>query len=116
MGVREPKIKIEVRWMNTIFKSGTATVAVTLKYFFLIRIGGGGVQTGSTRHVSHFWPVVPAPGDCDDGEFGGMKIGRGNRSTRRKFAPAPLCPQQIPLVQIRTRTRAAEVGSQRLTA
>jgi hypothetical protein len=32
-------------------------------------------------------------GDC--GEIGGMKIGRGNRSTRRKPAPAPLCPRQI---------------------
>jgi hypothetical protein len=29
-------------------------------------------------------------GDC--GVIGGMKIGRGNRSTRRKPAPAPLCP------------------------
>jgi hypothetical protein len=38
------------------------------------------------------WPIVPAPGDCDDGEFGGMKIGRGNRSTRRKPTPAPLNP------------------------
>jgi hypothetical protein len=38
------------------------------------------------------WPIVPAPGDYDEGEFGGMKIGRGNRSTRRKPAPAPLCP------------------------
>jgi hypothetical protein len=27
---------------------------------------------------------------------GGKKIGRGNRSTRRKPAPAPLCPPQIP--------------------
>jgi hypothetical protein len=42
------------------------------------------------------WPIVPAPGDCDDREFGGIKIGRGNRSTRRKPAPAPLCPPQIP--------------------
>jgi hypothetical protein len=25
------------------------------------------------------WPIVPAPGGYDDGEFGGMKIGRGNR-------------------------------------
>jgi hypothetical protein len=30
-------------------------------------------------------------GDC--GEIGGMKIGRGNRSTRRKPAPAPFCPE-----------------------
>jgi hypothetical protein len=62
------------------------------------------------------WPVVPAPGDYDDGEFGGMKIGMGNRSTRRKPAPAPLCPPQIPLDQTRVQTRAAAVVSQRLTA
>jgi hypothetical protein len=42
-------------------------------------------------------------------------IGRGNRSTRRKPAPVPLCPPQTPHVA-RTRTRAAAVGSQRLTA
>jgi hypothetical protein len=45
------------------------------------------------------WPVVPAPGDCDDGEFGRMKICRGNQSTQRKPAPAPLCPPQIPLAR-----------------
>jgi hypothetical protein len=67
----------------------------------LFRIVGGGVQTGSTRHVGHFWPIVPAPGECEDGEFGGMKISRGNRSTRRKPAPTPLCPPQIPLDQTR---------------
>jgi hypothetical protein len=44
-------------------------------------------------------------GDC--GATGGMKIGRGNRSTWRKPAPAPLCPPQIPLDQTRDRTRAA---------
>jgi hypothetical protein len=42
-------------------------------------------------------------------------IGRGNRSTRRKSAPEPLCPPQTPYTT-RTRTRAASVGSQRLTA
>jgi hypothetical protein len=36
---------------------------------------------------------------ADDGEFGGTKIGRGNRSTRIKPAPAPLCPLQIPLAK-----------------
>jgi hypothetical protein len=35
-------------------------------------------------------------GDGDGGEIGGIKIGRGNRSTQRKPAPAPLCPPQIP--------------------
>jgi hypothetical protein len=71
-----------------------------------------GVPTGSTRHVCHFWTIVPAPGDFEDGEVGGIKIGRINQSTRRKTAPAPLCPPQIPLEQ----PQAAAVGSQRLTA
>jgi hypothetical protein len=62
-----------------------------------------------------YWPIVPALGDCEDGEFGGMN-GRGNRSTRRKPAPVPLCPPQIPLDQSRDWTRAAAVRSQRLTA
>jgi hypothetical protein len=44
-------------------------------YFFFILIVGGGVQTGSTSASN--WPIVPAPGDCEDGEFGGLKIGRG---------------------------------------
>jgi hypothetical protein len=40
----------------------------------------------STRHCGHQWPIVPAPGDYDEEEIGGM-IGRGNRSTQRKPAP-----------------------------
>jgi hypothetical protein len=36
-------------------------------------------------------------GEGDYGAIGGMKIGGGNRSTRRKPAPAPLCPPKIPL-------------------
>jgi hypothetical protein len=32
--------------------------------------------------------LYPAPGDYDDGEFGGMKIDRGNRSTRRTPPPS----------------------------
>jgi hypothetical protein len=55
-------------------------------------------------------PQMIDEGDC--GAIGGMKIGRRNRSTRRKPAPAPLCPPQIPYDQ----TRAAAVGGQRLTA
>jgi hypothetical protein len=57
---------------------------------------------------------VSAPGDYDNGEIGGM-IGRANRSSRRKPALVPLCPPETPHAA-RTRTRAAAVGSQRLTA
>jgi hypothetical protein len=59
-------------------------------------------------------PIMPAPSDYDDGEIGEM-IGRGNRSTRRKLAPMRLSPPQTPHAA-RTGTRAAAVGSQRLTA
>jgi hypothetical protein len=74
---------------------------------------GGGVQMGPLGTAAINRPTVPAPGDYHR-EIGGM-IGRGNRSTRRKPAPVPLCPPQTPHAA-RTRTRVAEVGSQRLTA
>jgi hypothetical protein len=77
---------------------------------------GGGVQMGPLGTSATEWLIVPASGDYDDGEFGGMKIGRRNRSTRRKPTPAPLCPPRILLDQTRARTRPAAVGSQRLIA
>jgi hypothetical protein len=80
---------------------------------FLIGIMGGGVQLGPLGTAATSMPTVPAPGDYDDGEIGGM-IGKENPSIRRKPAPVPLCPPQTPHAA-RTRTRAAAVGSQRLT-
>jgi hypothetical protein len=55
-------------------------------------------------------PIVPAPGDYDDGEIGRMMIGRGNRSTRRKPAPVPLYPPQIHMM------RGGEPGAPRWEA
>jgi hypothetical protein len=55
-----------------------------------------GTQLGPLGTSTTSWLIVPAPGDYEDGEFGGMIIGRGNRSTRRKPAPVSLCPPQIP--------------------
>jgi hypothetical protein len=74
----------------------------------------GGVQLGPLGTAATNRPIVPAPGDYDEREIGGM-IGRGNRSTRRKPAPVPLCPPQAPRAA-RTRTRAAAVGNQHVTA
>jgi hypothetical protein len=85
-----------------------------LKKKLKIGIVGGGVQLGPLGTAATNRLLVPAPGDYDDGEIGGM-IGRGNRSTRRKPAPVPLCPPKTPHAA-RMRTRAAAVGSQRLTA
>jgi hypothetical protein len=67
---------------------------------------GGGDQLGPLGIAATNRPIVSAPGG-DDGEICGM-IGRGNRSTQRKPAPMPLCPQQTPHA---ARTAAA-VGSQ----
>jgi hypothetical protein len=75
---------------------------------------GGGVQFGPVGTAATNRPIVPPPGDYDDGDICGM-IGRGNRSTRRNPAPVSLCPPQNPYAA-RTRTRAAAMGSQRLTA
>jgi hypothetical protein len=41
-------------------------------------------------------PIMPAPGDHDEGDICGMTIGRGNVSIRRKPDPVPLCPPQTP--------------------
>jgi hypothetical protein len=44
------------------------------------------------------------------------EFGRGNRSTRRKPSPAPLCPPQNPTWRPGFEPRTAAVGNQRLTA
>jgi hypothetical protein len=86
---------------------------VNITIFFNWYRGGGGVQLGPFGTAATNRPIGPAPGDYD-GEIGGM-ISRGNRSTWRKHAPVPLCPPLTPHAA-RMRTRAAGVGSQRLTA
>jgi hypothetical protein len=54
---------------------------------------GGTLGTAATTGLLYQPRMI---GDSDCGEIGGMEIGRGNRSTWRKPAPAPLCPPQIP--------------------
>jgi hypothetical protein len=60
---------------------------------FFLNLCGGTLGTAATTGLL-YQPRKIGDGDC--GEIGGMKIGRGNRSTRRKLAPAPLCLPQIP--------------------
>jgi hypothetical protein len=75
----------------------------------------GGVQLSPLGTAATNRTIVPGPGDYDDGEIGGIMIWKGNRSTRRKPTPVPLCTPQTQMA-VRTRTRAAAVGSQRPTA
>jgi hypothetical protein len=107
-----PSLCKERKWGHEI-----ALLSVCQYYFIIIFIIVSGVRlsplgTAATTGLL-YQPQMIDEGDC--GEIDGMKIGRGNRSTRRKSAPAPFCPQ-IPHDQTRARTRAAAVGSQRLTA
>jgi hypothetical protein len=81
---------------------------------FLLSLVGWDLRHQVLRPLLAYF-TAPDDSDGDCGAIGGMKIGRGNRSTRRKPAPAPLCPPQNPHDQTRARTRAAAEGSQRLT-
>jgi hypothetical protein len=50
---------------------------------------GGGVQLGPLGTAAINRPIVPAAlGDYDNGEIGGMIVGKGNRSTERKSGRA----------------------------
>jgi hypothetical protein len=64
--------------------------------------------------LAYLQPQMIDEGDC--GAIGGMQIVQGKPKYSEKTYPAPFCPPQIPLDQTRAQTRAAAVGSQRLTA
>jgi hypothetical protein len=85
-------------------------------FFFLVSLGGVRLSPLGTSATVCLLYQPRMIDDDDYGAVGGMRIGRGNRSTRRKPAPVPLCPPQIPHDLIWDWTRAAAVESQRLTA
>jgi hypothetical protein len=92
-----------------------STVIWYLVLSFLVSLGGVRLNPlGTSATVGLLYQ--PRMIDDDYGAVDGMRIGRGNRSTRRKPAPVPLCPPQIPHYLTWDQTRAAEVRSQRLTA
>jgi hypothetical protein len=83
--------------------------------FILVSLGGVRLSPlGTSATVDLLYQ--PRMIDDEFGVVGGMRIGRGNRSTRRKPAPVPLWPPQIPHDLTWDRARAAAMGSRRLTA
>jgi hypothetical protein len=100
----QPLLLISVMWSDILCNSLTSC--------FLLFRGVGWDWVHLVR-----WPLIGLlyqPRMIDEyGAFGGMRIGRGNRSTWRKPAPVPL---QIPHDLTWDRTQAAVVGSRRLTA
>jgi hypothetical protein len=86
-------------------RTGVQPVATLLFFFF--RGVGLSLGTAATSGVLYKPQMI---NEGDRGAIGGMKIGRGNRSTRRKPAPAPLCLPQIPHDQTRARTPGRRGG------
>jgi hypothetical protein len=77
-------------------------VLSNLNLLLLTQFGGGGGLDWVylVRLPQIGLRVLYQPGMIDDdecGAFGGMRIGKGNRSTLRKPAPVPLRPPQIPM-------------------
>jgi hypothetical protein len=67
------------------------------KHFFLIGILGGGVQLGPLVTAATSRPTVPAPGDYDDGEIGGMMIDRGYPSAALSTTHTTCLPGREPV-------------------
>jgi hypothetical protein len=79
-------------------------------FVIIIIISGVGLSPLGTAATSGllYKPQMTDEDDC--GAIGGINIDRGNRSTRRKPAPAPLCPPQIPHDQTRAWTPGRRGG------
>jgi hypothetical protein len=82
----------------------------------LIRIVGGGVQIGPTRHVGHWMAYCTCSGWLWWWRIWWNEDGQGKPKYLEKTCPSATLSPQIPLDQTRVRTRAAAVVSQRLTA
>jgi hypothetical protein len=68
------------------------------------------VSTGTEATTGLLYQPRMIMDDNEGGTVGGM-IGKGNRSTRRKHAPVPHCPPQIPHDLTRARIQAVAVES-----
>jgi hypothetical protein len=90
---------LRVKHVTILLRSHGSNHLTTIGQYLILFFywySGGGVQLGPLGTAATNRPIVQAPGDYDDGEIGGMIIGRVNRSTRRKPSPVPLCPSQPP--------------------
>jgi hypothetical protein len=107
MGVISQKIELFI--ITAVRTSNPTQFTFTCHpYVFFFNLCGGTLDTAATTGLLCHPRMI---GDGDRGEIGGMKICRGNRSTRRKPSPAPLCAPQIPHDYTWVWTKAAAVGN-----
>jgi hypothetical protein len=103
-------------WSYNSCKQNNYNIKSQCAHSNVVSLGGVRLSpVGTSATAGLFYQPRMIDGD-DYGAVGGMRIGKGNRSTRRKPAPVPLCLPQIPHDLTWARTRAAAVGFQRLTA
>jgi hypothetical protein len=103
---------------NTVAKSSKyMTLLHHSSSIFFSSVSWGGVRLSPLGTSATNWPIVPAPDDDECGAVGGIRIGRGNRSTHRKPTPVPLCPPQIPhdLTWARIQAAARKPATNRLS-
>jgi hypothetical protein len=74
---------------KTVHALDHSATVTALESDFYFNLCGGTLDTAATTGLL-YQPRMIGGGDC--GEIGGIKIGKGNRSTRNKPSPAPLCP------------------------
>jgi hypothetical protein len=83
-------------------------------YLLVLTTTPHGVGLSPLSTAATLWPQIIDDEDC--GVVGGMRIDRRTRGTRRKPAPVPLCPPQIPHGLNRARTPATALESRQQTA
>jgi hypothetical protein len=106
---KRSRVLLDVFILVIISHSSNKSVFCHYYYYYFIIVSGvrlSPLGTAATTEI-FYQPQMIDDGDC--GAISGMKIWRGNRSTQRKPAPAPLCPPHIPHDQTRARTRAGLV-------
>jgi hypothetical protein len=64
-----------------------------LSFYFFLRVGWGWVHLVRRPLIGLLYQPQMIDDECD--VVGGMRIGKRNRSTRRKLNTVPLCPPQI---------------------
>jgi hypothetical protein len=79
-----------------MFVRGLTSFFILVFFFFFFILGVRGETVHSVRRQLNCLLYQSRMVDDECGAVGGMRIGRGNRSTWRKPAPMPLCPPQIP--------------------
>jgi hypothetical protein len=100
-------------WSRHILQCSLLSILLLLLFIIISGVRLSPLGTAATTGLLYH-PQTIDDGDC--GAIREMKIGRGNWAARRKPAPVPLCPPQIPHDLTRARARAEAVGSQRPTA